>query len=94
MDGYGGGRVAIDPNNSQTVYAVSMLVGTNAVLRKSINGGTSWTTVLNIGSSDRAAGSRHRQLGAAAGGRHHRDGVVEWRGHLDKPQAQVGPIRA
>ena len=49
VDGYGGGQVAVDPNNSQTIYAVSQLVGTNAVLRKSTNGGATWTTVFNIG---------------------------------------------
>ena len=41
--------MAIDPNDSQTVYAVSLLTGTNAVLRKSTNGGQTWTTVLAIG---------------------------------------------
>ena len=49
VDGYGGGKVAIDPNDANTIYAVSLLTGTNAVLRKSINGGISWSTVLAIG---------------------------------------------
>ena len=52
VDGYGGGQVAIDPNNVQTIYAVSHLTGTNAVLRKSTNGGQTWTTVLAIANPD------------------------------------------
>ena len=49
VDGYGGGPVAIDPNNSQNMYAVSLQTGTNAVLRKSTDGGITWNTALAIG---------------------------------------------
>ena len=50
VDSYGGGPVAIDQTNTLNLYAVSMLTGTNAVLRKSIDGGITWNTVLAIGS--------------------------------------------
>ena len=49
LDGYGGGPVVIDPNNTLNLYAVSHLTGTNAVLRKSVDGGINWTTTLDIG---------------------------------------------
>ena len=46
LDSYGAAVVAVDPNNSQTIYAVSLLTGTNAVVRKSTDGGATWTTIL------------------------------------------------
>src|SRR5262249_46257369 len=48
VDGYGGGQVAIHPNNPQNVYAIGLQLGANAIVRKSTNGGASWTTVLSI----------------------------------------------
>ena len=86
-DGYGGGRVAVDPNNSQTIYAVSLLTGTNATLRKSTDGGTTWTSVLAIGSPtaplvldtvnsaaswSAACGSTSRSMAARPGSAWHR----------------------
>ena len=38
VDGYGGGPVAIDQTNTLNLYAVSMLTGTNAVLRSRSTG--------------------------------------------------------
>jgi autotransporter-associated beta strand protein len=49
LDGYGGGPVVIDPTNALNLYGVAHLTGTNAVLRKSVDGGINWTTALAIG---------------------------------------------
>lgn len=41
----GGNQVYIDPNNSNILYSVQTNLGTNAVVRRSLDGGQSWTTI-------------------------------------------------
>ena len=42
----GGGDVYVDPNNPNNIYYVSLQIGTNANVRKSTDGGRTWTTIL------------------------------------------------
>ena len=86
VDGYGGGKVAIDPNNADTIYAVSLLTGTNAVLRKSTNGGISWSTVLAIGNPTALTVD---DVNSAGPGRRLPDHGVRERRDLDQPPAPI-----
>lgn len=45
-----GGRVWIDPNNTQNIYAIQNDGTPNTVLRRSQDGGNTWTTVATLGS--------------------------------------------
>ncbi|MBM4070658.1 MAG: hypothetical protein FJ271_17140 [Planctomycetes bacterium] len=46
-----GGKVWIDPNNTQLMYAMETNGVNSTVLRRSTNGGTSWTTLATFGNS-------------------------------------------
>jgi autotransporter-associated beta strand protein len=42
----GGGQVFVDPTNPDNVYAVQLWLGSNAIVRRSTDGGQTWTTIL------------------------------------------------
>src|SRR5262249_50848096 len=47
--GNGGGDVRVDPQNPNNVYRVQLTFGANAIVRKSNDGGQTWTSVLTTG---------------------------------------------
>ena len=43
----GGGNIYIDPSNPEIIYAVQTTLESKAIVRMSINGGLTWTTIFN-----------------------------------------------
>ena len=42
----GGGQVFVDPQNPNNIYAVDLQIGSQATVRRSTDGGQTWTTIL------------------------------------------------
>ncbi|MFO0880161.1 MAG: Ig-like domain repeat protein [Gemmataceae bacterium] len=52
-DSFGGGQIRIDPKNPQNLYHIQPRQGQTALVRKSTNGGVSWTPITPAGNTNR-----------------------------------------